>query len=831
MDEEADPRAEWTSGDFGGAMVTRRDHWHLLGNDRTLALAYNHGHVELLSAEEGGAWVNAWDPDRNAYSGGFGYLRVGDTLLSTFFDDREGDAVFRRRFGTGYFEKEVRRREWEMRQTLYLPVGHDPVILSRLEIENEGAGDARASYFEYWGPHLQLVLGSESPEAGREHAAATYTIRTFYRRDVEALFAVHEGPEAPYRVVFLAPLGSSPAGIEMDATRFFGEGGRARPGGVVNGLAADPPRNGQGSPGSNAPCLAVQVDVELPARSARTLEFIFGYAPRMKDALELIEAYRRRADPFAETMEAWRAYVPSFEVPGEEWLDREMKWSAYSLRAAILSPAEGGRRAVSGFSSYQYFLGAGSYAGTRDVAGPLRDVSQYSMPFAFLDPEISREHLAVLSASVPQDPTLPWWHVGGLISPSDYALFFLWAGTEYVWATRDWGFLDVSLPFHDGGEGSFYDHLAAAYRHQDERVGTGASGLVRILGGDWNDGVALAAYLTEGADRNRVLEEGESTLNTAMAAYVYPRFAELVEARGDADLAAAIRERASALARALEGEWTGRWYTRAKLHGTSSVIQGDVFGDERMYLEPQPWAIVSGAAGEERGRSLLDNARRQLLEGEPCGARLVNEPVGHDVGGDPGEGADGGIWPLLNGHLVWAASRSDPSMAWDLFRRNTLACRAEAYPELWSGIWTSFDSYNSARSAHPGRTWEWWPMVDMNRMPATHPDPHFAPLYSLTKLVGISFDSRGLTIDPRLPFEPFRFATDLVSVTYGEEFMEGRYRPVAADRVQMRVRVSRSGPVRLRLESGHSTLMPADGFVGFEIDASPEAPAAWRLEW
>jgi hypothetical protein len=316
-----------------------------------------------------------------------------------------------------------------------------------------------------------------------------------------------------------------------------------------------------------------------------------------------------------------------------------------------------------------------------------------------------------------------------------------------------------------------------------------------------------------------------------MAAYVYPAFAELVEARGDAVLADAIRARARALAAALDGEWTGGWYTRARLHGTSSVIQGDLLGDERMYLEPQPWAIVSGVAGEEKGRSLLDGIRRDLLDGEPCGARLVNDPVGHDVGGDPGEGADGGVWPLLNGHLVWAMSLLDPSMAWDLFRRNTLACRAEAYPELWSGIWTSFDSYNSSRSAHPGRTWEWWPMVDMNRMPATHPDPHFAPLYSLTKLVGIGFDRFGLTIDPRLPADRFRFVTSLVSVTYGDGFMEATYRPVASDRVRVRVKVPGNSRVRYISASTTVDLVREDGFVAFEADVSPDAPAAWRLEW
>jgi hypothetical protein len=49
----------------------------------------------------------------------------------------------------------------------------------------------------------------------------------------------------------------------------------------------------------------------------------------------------------------------------------------------------------------------------------------------------------------------------------------------------------------------------------------------------------------------------------------------------------------------------------------------------------------------------------------------------------PGAGTNGGVWPSINGTLVWALARVDGDMAWDEWVKNSLAAHAEAYPEVW----------------------------------------------------------------------------------------------------------------------------------------------------
>ena len=86
----------------------------------------------------------------------------------------------------------------------------------------------------------------------------------------------------------------------------------------------------------------------------------------------------------------------------------------------------------------------------------------------------------------------------------------------------------------------------------------------------------------------------ESMLVTAQLAYVYPRLAELADARGDRGFAAALRAAAAELRTVLRREWTGRgWYSRG--YGARGQIgRGAIFG------EPQPWALLAGVRTRRR---------------------------------------------------------------------------------------------------------------------------------------------------------------------------------------------------------------------------------------
>ena len=51
----------------------------------------------------------------------------------------------------------------------------------------------------------------------------------------------------------------------------------------------------------------------------------------------------------------------------------------------------------------------------------------------------------------------------------------------------------------------------------------------------------------------------------------------------------------------------------------------------------------------------------------------------------------------------------DGAQAWDEWKKNCLALHAEAYPDVWYGIWSGPDTYNSVLSRYPGQTMFWRP--------------------------------------------------------------------------------------------------------------------------
>jgi hypothetical protein len=52
----------------------------------------------------------------------------------------------------------------------------------------------------------------------------------------------------------------------------------------------------------------------------------------------------------------------------------------------------------------------------------------------------------------------------------------------------------------------------------------------------------------------------------------------------------------------------------------------------------------------------------------------------------------GGIRPSINGTLIWALALVNGSMAWDEWKKKSLALHAETYADVWYGIWSGSDA-------------------------------------------------------------------------------------------------------------------------------------------
>ncbi len=206
----------------------------------------------------------------------------------------------------------------------------------------------------------------------------------------------------------------------------------------------------------------------------------------------------------------------------------------------------------------------------------------------------------------------------------------------------------------------------------------------------------------------------------------------------------------------MAAEWNGRWYTRAHVPGRPPL------GVDDLWLEVQPWAILCGAADEDRARVLLATIDEHLRDDSPLGARIRwPVPPEGDVLGGPGEGTAGGIWFSVNMTLVWAASELDPELAWDEWRRMTLATHTRAYPDQWTGTLSGPDAYNGVESPRAGQSWG-SPVLAMAANPLNNLHAHSQPLLAYLRLLGVEpgpdgelrvrggahWSSRTLRIDP-----------------------------------------------------------------------------------
>ena len=185
------------------------------------------------------------------------------------------------------------------------------------------------------------------------------------------------------------------------------------------------------------------------------------------------------------------------------------------------------------------------------------------------------------------------------------------------------------------------------------------------------------------------MASGESHPNTAMAAFVLPMAADAL-APYDAALADEMRTRAAGWLAALRAEWSGSYYPRAYLRDDSDAVVR--IGDASGFLLARDAAVGARSPARPTTRSATRSSAA-------IDAR-VDATFAHR-GDDPGARArQRGLRPgLAGGHRdpdVGLCATSGRTSRGASVLRNTYAAHAEAYPDVWYGIW-------SGPRRHPGR--------------------------------------------------------------------------------------------------------------------------------
>ncbi|MBD3253760.1 MAG: hypothetical protein GF383_01640 [Candidatus Lokiarchaeota archaeon] len=590
-------------------------------------------------------------------------------------------------------------------------------------------------------------------------------------------------------IVFLASLDKQPDAFTCDPKSFFGRGKLVEPEHYLKPLNNDlVPKNGQGA-------MLSERRFSLKSGESKTFYYAFGYLLEDNSLKDIIEYYSEKKERlFEENISQWKKDGIRFNIPNYEWVGREVSWHNYYLHSNLTYDTYFNEHSQQQNGIYQYAFGFNA---------ALRDHCQFALPHIFLSPAMAKELICFILKQMHSDGSFPYGICGhGMIVPapfipSDLHLWMLWVMSEYILGTKDSEFLQEVIPIYplyapSEKSQSVLNHLILGYNYLINTIGFGPHGLLRLSNGDWNDNIVVGNVPDKNHDQ--VVKWAESMFNSSMAVYVLEKFEMLLDFAGVSHLKKEVKENINSLKQAVKKQWNKGWFKRAWLSYSFGWV-----GENRLWLEPQPWTIIGKIANSTQRDILFENIDNRLRDPSPIGAMLLDKPLKR-IFNKEGVFANGGVWAAMNGLLIWALSKEKKKSAWEEWKKNTLARHAEIYPNIWYGIWSGPDSYNSVLSSYPGHTMFNEDLIlkekasqEEKREPGNHLDLnmtdfpvmnmncHAWPLYSLIKLLGIEFNPSGISITPALNQSKFEFSSSLISLKKDLKGYHGWYAPLGKE--------------------------------------------------
>lgn len=336
--------------------------------------------------------------------------------------------------------------------------------------------------------------------------------------------------------------------------------------------------------------------------------------------------------------------------------EREMRhttglWGEKVTQLKIETPLPSLDRLINGWLPYQALacrlMGRCSVYQSGGAMG-FRDQLQDSVNLILLDPKYAKEQILLCCRrQYREGDVMHWWHdlegssKGVRTRCSDDLLWLPWALCEYTEKTGDLSLCEKTEPWLESrpledGEGDRYEdvrfsedsgtvleHCLRAVNLVIER-GTGPHGLLKMGGGDWNDGMNLVG---SGGD-------GESVWLSWFFAHTGRRLARLLERLGHGGEAASILSEAEKAGRQADSAWDGAWYLRGWFDdGTPLGGSGSVCC--RMDSIAQSFAALCPEADRGRLDTALTSAFERLFRRED-GVTLLFDPPFENAQPSPG---------------------------------------------------------------------------------------------------------------------------------------------------------------------------------------------------
>jgi len=413
----------------------------------------------------------------------------------------------------------------------------------------------------------------------------------------------------------------APASWEVKQEAFEGEGGLHNPSGTQSELL------GKGDARYETPAAVVQYRLELAAGADHDYRFIFG--PAFDDAeIRSMRSKYLSAEAFAAARADYAAYVA-----GGEGVLR------------IETPDADLDNFVNHWLPRQVFYHGDVNRLSTDPQ--TRNYLQDNMGMSFIKPAVMRA--AFLHALSQQEATgaMP---DGILLAEgaelkyinqvphTDHCVWLPVALKVYLDETNDYAILDEVVKNPKTGEThTVFERVSRAMdwllHARDHR------GLSFIAQGDWCDPMNMVGYKGHGV----------SGWLTVATAYALNLWAAMAERHGQTDAARRFRSGADTVNGAANKHlWDGQWYARGITDdGVSFGISKDVEG--RIYLNPQAWSILGGAADKAKTTAMLEQVEQQLST--PYGVAMFAPPystmrddVGRVTQKHPGSAENGAVY-------------------------------------------------------------------------------------------------------------------------------------------------------------------------------------------
>lgn len=423
-----------------------------------------------------------------------------------------------------------------------------------------------------------------------------------------------------------------PAAWEARQEAFEGEGGLCAP----EALAAE--YLSKSDARYETPTAAVQYRFELEPKVSEELRFLLGPAFDEAEILAMREKLLGK-EGFAKARKDYEEYIAAgsgclkIETPDKEldnfinnWLPRQVYYHGDVNRL------------------------------TTDAQ--TRNYLQDNMGMSFLKPEVCRDAILTAIGQQEESGAMP---DGILLTEgaelkyinqvphTDHCVWLPIALEIYLNETGDYALLERQVKSMHGDSYTVFERFSRAMDWLLSSSARDGRGLSYIAQGDWCDPMNMVGPKGVGVS-------GWLTVATAYAVNLWASVCEQVE---KPDIAAKYRSGAEAVNKSANKHlWDGDWFSRGITDdGVTFGTKDDKEG--RIWLNPQAWSILGGAASSEKIAKILPQIDSQLAT--PFGVLMfappftaMREDVGRVTQKYPGQGENGSVYNHAASFFAWA---------------------------------------------------------------------------------------------------------------------------------------------------------------------------------